>query len=157
MLKSCVSSLFAHSADRGPFYRKQLILDDPSSACEVKVSPHTKLHWPLFSSSHIQSNQLLASLPSCSLWPVEAAFWCVESSSVFSSCSPPRLAVPASTCNRCRVWLTRWGRASHPEHRTSWRWCTSSRRWEEMRSKFINLCRPLLVMGGNYNNNDTMS
>ncbi|XP_053197438.1 ATPase PAAT isoform X2 [Scomber japonicus] len=24
-------------ADRGPFYRKQLILDDPSSACEVKL------------------------------------------------------------------------------------------------------------------------
>ncbi|CAG03065.1 unnamed protein product [Tetraodon nigroviridis] len=32
-------------SDRGPFYEKQLILDQPSSACEVKVStsPNTKL------------------------------------------------------------------------------------------------------------------
>lgn len=26
-----------HSADRGPFYKKQLIIEEPSSACEVKV------------------------------------------------------------------------------------------------------------------------
>lgn len=27
----------SHSPERGPFYRKQLVLDYPSSACEVKV------------------------------------------------------------------------------------------------------------------------
>ncbi|XP_062270927.1 ATPase PAAT isoform X1 [Scomber scombrus] len=30
-------SVQSDSADRGPFYRKRLILDDPSSACEVKL------------------------------------------------------------------------------------------------------------------------
>lgn len=34
MLKQCL----VHSEDRGPFYRKQLILEHPSSACDVKVS-----------------------------------------------------------------------------------------------------------------------
>lgn len=31
------NSVQPDSADRGPFYRKQLILEDPSSACEVKL------------------------------------------------------------------------------------------------------------------------
>ncbi|CAJ1081361.1 ATPase PAAT [Xyrichtys novacula] len=30
-------SITAESSDRGPFYRKQLILEDPSAACEVKL------------------------------------------------------------------------------------------------------------------------
>lgn len=34
MLKQCL----VYSEDRGPFYRKQLILEHPSSACDVKVS-----------------------------------------------------------------------------------------------------------------------
>lgn len=37
VLKLCLL-FFAHSSDRGPFYKKQLILEQPSSACEVKVS-----------------------------------------------------------------------------------------------------------------------
>lgn len=73
---------------------------------------------------------LLVLSPSFSPWPVEAVFWCVESLSASSSSRPAQPAVLASTCSRCSVWLRRWGRVSHQEPRTSWKWCNSSRRWE---------------------------
>lgn len=33
-----------HSADRGPFYEKQLIIEEPSSASEVKVKQNILIY-----------------------------------------------------------------------------------------------------------------
>lgn len=84
----------------------------------------------LFMSSSVGS-------PSCCPWLVEAVFWCAESLWGSSSCSPAQPAALALTCSKCSFWLRRWEQTSRQEPRTSWTWCTSSRRWDYRSSAFF--------------------
>lgn len=119
----------SHSPDGGVFYRKQLTLKHPSSACEVKVisrSPCLPACLCLCLSFLFFSRWPFRRCPSCCLWVDAAAFRCAELSWACGRRHPARRAAPPSTCSRCRVWWRRWGPVCRQEPRTWWTWSVSS-------------------------------
>lgn len=121
----------ANSQDGGVFYRKQLTLKHPSSACEVKVisrSPCLRASIPSFLFSHWPFRRC----PSCCLWLDAATSCCAEWLSGCGRRRPVRRAAPQSTCSRCKVWWKRWEPVCRQELRTWWTWSVCSSWWVEM-------------------------